>query len=139
MATNAKLDLSEIWLFSTFSKSELVQIRRSFTELKVDPERVLCEEGSVGQEFFIILEGTASVIRAGKKVNKLGAGQFFGELALLDHKPRSATVMAATEMTLLVLSQREFFGLIDERPALTKKLLQALAGRLRAADSRAFH
>ncbi|NNN21277.1 MAG: cyclic nucleotide-binding domain-containing protein [Acidimicrobiales bacterium] len=139
MATAAKLDLSQIWVFSTCSKAELTKIRRAFTEVTVEAGRLLCEEGAPGEEFFIILSGTADVIRNGRKVNTLGPGQFFGELALLDHRPRSATVRAASEMTVLVLAQREFTGLLAEVPGLTKKLLQAVAGRLRAADSKAFH
>ncbi len=141
MATQSanKLDLSNIWVFSTCSKVELQKIRKAFTEISTPSGRLLCEEGSPGEEFFVILEGTADVIRNGRKVNTLGPGQFFGELALLDHKPRSATIRSATEMTLLVLEQRQFTGLLAEIPGLTKKLLQAVAGRLRAADSKAFH
>jgi CRP/FNR family cyclic AMP-dependent transcriptional regulator len=134
-----KLDLSTIWLFSTCSKAELSRVRKAFTEIHVPAGKVLCEEGAPGSEFFVILSGIAEVLRNGKKVNTLGPGQFFGELALLDHRPRTATVRSTTDMILLVLYQREFSGLLSEVPGLTKKLLQALAGRLRAADAKAFH
>ena len=123
MATQSanKLDLSNIWVFSTCSKVELQKIRKAFTEISIPSGRLLCEEGAPGEEFFVILEGTADVIRNSRKVNTLGPGQFFGELALLDHKPRSATIRSATEMTLLVLEQRQFTGLLSEIPGLTKK------------------
>jgi CRP-like cAMP-binding protein len=132
------LDLSQIWIFSTCSPAELKRIRSAFTELRVKAGKELCKEGEPGREFFVILEGTAEVIRGGKRVNTLGPGQFFGELALLDRRPRTATVRAATDMTVLVLAQREFHGLLARIPTLTKKLLEALAGRLRAADAKAF-
>jgi CRP/FNR family cyclic AMP-dependent transcriptional regulator len=139
MSKTADVDLSSIWLFSACSSRELAKIRKAFSEVNVEAGRVLCQEGTAGTEFFVILSGTAEVIRSGKKVNTLGPGQFFGELALLDHRPRTATVRAKTDMVLLVLSQREFHGILAEVPTLTKKLLQALAGRLRAADAKAFH
>ena len=98
---------------------------------------MLVEEGKPGHEFFLIEDGTAEVRRKNRKVATLGRGQFFGELSLLDRGPRSATVVADTDMTLVVLGQREFLGVIDEVPSMAHKLLAALAGRLREADSRA--
>lgn len=139
MAKTQELDLSNIWLFSACSQRELTKLRKAFSEVTVEKGRELCREGEPGTEFFVILSGTVDVIRNNKKVNSLGPGQFFGELALLDHRPRTATVRAATDLTVLVLGVREFNGLLQQVPTLTKKLLQALAGRLRAADAKAFH
>ncbi len=101
--------------------------------------RVLCEEGTVGREFFFIVSGTAAVRRGGRKVATLGPGNYFGELSLLDRKPRSATVVSETEMSLLVLEQRRFNGLLDAMPALAHKLLVAMAQRIRDADAKAVH
>ncbi len=98
----------------------------------------LVEEGTIGREFFFIVEGTAVVRRNGRKIATLGSGRYFGELALLDRKPRSASVVAETDMTLLVLEQRAFNGLLDAMPALSHKLLVAMSQRLREADARAF-
>ncbi|MGH9086957.1 MAG: cyclic nucleotide-binding domain-containing protein [Acidimicrobiales bacterium] len=138
MATGAReLDLSKIWLFSTCSARELRTVRRALEEVAVSQGRVLTEEGTIGREFFFIVEGRASVRRGNRKVATLGAGDYFGELALLDRKPRSATVTADTDMRLLVLGQRQFNGLLDAVPALGRKLLAAMAGRLREADSKA--
>ena len=99
--------------------------------------RVLCEEGTIGREFFFVVDGTASVRRNGRRITTLGPGKWFGELSLLDRQPRSATIVSETPMTLLVLEQRRFNGLLDELPTLARKLLAAMALRLREADAKA--
>jgi len=135
----AELDLSKIWLFSTCSSRELRTIRRALEEVTVPPQRVLCEQGSIGREFFLIVKGTAAVRRNNRKIATLGPGQYFGELALLDRRPRSATIVSETEMLLLVLGQRQFNGVLDAIPAMSRKLLAAMATRVREADARAYH
>lgn len=138
MAPGAKdLDLSTIWLFSTSSARDLRTIRRALEEVTVPPDRILCEEGTIGREFFLIVDGKATVRRNGRKIATLGPGQYFGELALLDRRPRSATVISETEMDLLVLGQRQFNGVLDAVPALSRKLLAAMATRLRESDAKA--
>lgn len=137
MAKQRDLDLGDIWLFSAATAGQLKTIRRQVEEVNVDAGRVLCEEGTIGREFFFIVEGTASVRRGGRKIATLGPGKYFGELSLLDRKPRSATVVSDTPMTLLVLDQRRFNGLLDEMPALSHKLLVAMSQRIRDADSKA--
>ena len=129
--------LAQVPLFSTCSGRDLQKLSKASDEITVKAGKVLVEEGKPGHEFFLIVEGRAEVRRKNRKVASLGPGQFFGELSLLDRGPRSATVIAETEMTLLVLGQREFAGVIDDVPAMAHKLLAALAGRLREADTRA--
>jgi CRP/FNR family transcriptional regulator, cyclic AMP receptor protein len=131
------LDLSKIWLFSTLSGKELRTVRRALEEVTVPAGRMLTEQGTIGREFFLIVGGQASVRRNGRKTATLGPGQYFGEMALLDRRPRSATVTSDTEMELLVLGQRQFNGLLDSVPALSRKMLAAMATRLRDADERA--
>ncbi len=131
-----KLDLSSIWLFSTATPRELRLVEKSLDEVTVPAGTVLTEEDTAGREFFFIVEGHAAVRRNGRKVALLGPGDYFGELALLDRGPRSATVVADTDMVLLNMSQREFYGLLEEVPPLARKLLTAMAGRLREADSK---
>ena len=97
---------------------------------------MLISEGQTGREFFMILEGTATVSRRGRKVTSLGAGQSFGELALLDPAPRNATVTAATDMELVVLGQREFAKIVDATPGFARSLLSGMAQRVNAADKR---
>ncbi len=130
------LDLSSIWLFSTCSAKELRTVRRALDEVRAPAGTVLCEEGTVGREFFFIVDGRASVKRGGRKIAGLEPGAYFGELALLDRKPRSATVVADTDMVLLTMSQRVFTALLEEVPPLGRKLLAAMSERLRAADSK---
>jgi len=133
------LDLSKIWLFSTSSARDLRTIRKALEEVTVPPDRLLTEQGTIGREFFLIVEGQASVKRNNRKVATLGPGQYFGELALLDRRPRSASVTSDTDMTLLVLGQRQFNGVLDAVPALSRKLLSAMSTRLREADEKAYN
>ena len=98
--------------------------------------KVLVEEGTVGREFFLIVDGSARVERQGKKVAVLGAGSYFGELSLLDRRPRSATVVSETDLDVLVLDQRHFNALLDSVPTIARKLLSAMATRLREQDAK---
>ena len=131
-------DLKSIWLFSGCSASELRKIRSSLDAVSVPAGKVLVEEGRIGQEFFIIVDGRASVTRNGRRVARLEAGSHFGELALLDRRPRSASVVSETDMDVLVMSQRQFNGLLESVPSIARKMLSALATRLREADAKAF-
>ncbi|MGH9044777.1 MAG: cyclic nucleotide-binding domain-containing protein [Acidimicrobiales bacterium] len=133
-----EVDLSKIWLFAPASSRDLRKLRRSLDEVTAAAGEVLCKEGDTGHEFFFIVKGTAAVRRKNRRVARLRGGDYFGELALLDRRPRSATVVAETDMELLVLEQRRFLGLIETTPALTRKLLAAMAARLREADKLAF-
>ena len=130
--------LAKVPLFSACSKKELQTIARAADDVEVPAGKVLVEEGKPGHEFFLIIDGTASVKRGKKEIVKLGPGQYFGELALLDRGPRSASVIAKDDMELLVLGQREFAGVIDEVPTLAHKLLTSMARRLREADAKAY-
>jgi CRP-like cAMP-binding protein len=94
-------------------------------------------EGTTGHEFYLVLSGRATVRRNGRKVATVGPGQYFGELALLDRGPRSATVVADSDMELAILGQRQFSGVLEEVPAVAHKLLVGMAARLREADSKA--
>jgi CRP/FNR family cyclic AMP-dependent transcriptional regulator len=139
MAARPKsLDLKSIWLFSSCTASELRKIRSSLDEVEVPAGKMLVEEGRIGMEFFIIVSGVAAVTRDGKKVATLGPGGHFGELALLDRRPRSASIVSETEMDLLVLSQRQFNSLLTSVPTISRKMLAAMASRLREADALAF-
>jgi CRP/FNR family cyclic AMP-dependent transcriptional regulator len=139
MAARPKaLDLKSIWLFSGCTGSELRKIRSSLDEVEVAKGKMLVEEGTVGLEFFLIVTGRAAVTRSGKKVATLGPGDHFGEMALLDRHPRSASVVSETDMDLLVLSQRQFNGLLNSVPTIARKMLAAMANRLREVDALAY-
>jgi CRP-like cAMP-binding protein len=92
-------------------------------------------EGRIGYEFYIIIDGKATVTRGGKQVAVLGPGDAFGELSLLDRAPRNATVVATTDIDALILGQREFSALLDIIPTLAHKLLIGLARRIHTIDA----
>ena len=110
--------------------------RRS-EDRRVAAGTTIVSEGESGNEFFVILEGTASVSRQGQNVATLGPGGTFGELALLVDAPRNATVAADTDMQFVVVGQREFTALLDELPGFARKMLAGTAHRLREADRQA--
>lgn len=126
--------LAEIPLFSALSKRDLQRIARASDEITRDAGTLLVDQGDMGREAFVIIDGTATVKRNNRKVGTLGPGDAIGELSLLDHGPRTASVTADGPMTLLVLSAREFRGVIEEVPGLAHKLLGQLAARVRDLD-----
>ena len=140
MASRSKhLDqLAQIPLFSACSKRDLQKIARASNEINIDAGRILVEQGDAGREMFVVVDGEAVVKRNNRVVSGLGPGDAIGELALLDHGPRTATVEAATPMTVLVLSAREFSGVIDDVPGLAHKLMGALAARVRELDKKIY-
>ena len=99
---------------------------------------LVVDQGQTGREAFVILKGSATVRRNGKKVATLGPGSVVGELSLLDHGPRTASVVADTDCVMLVISQRQFLGVLDSIPALSHKMLATLAGRIRELDRQYF-
>jgi CRP/FNR family transcriptional regulator, cyclic AMP receptor protein len=129
--------LARVPLFSACSKKDLQLVAKRAEDVKVDAGKLLVSEGDTGTEFFVIVDGNATVSKHGRKVAELGPGGFFGELALLERAPRNATVKAETPMEPVVLGQREFAGIIDDVPEFAHKLLAGLARRLRQADSEA--
>lgn len=138
MARDGKIELlSNVRLFSALNKKELTLVGRNADQASVSGGTTVVTEGTPGHEFYLIMEGTAVVRRNGRKVATLGAGDYFGELALLDGGIRDATVTAETDLSVLVLGQREFFGVLEQVPAVTEKILATMAKRLREADTRA--
>lgn len=128
---NTKVEaLGRAALFEDLSRKELVQLARVSDDLEVEPGKVLCKEGEVGREFFVIIDGKVEVTKKGKRVATRGGGEFFGEIALLEQTPRMATVTAKTPVRLFVLTARDFRHLVDETPSVERKVLRALARRV---------
>lgn len=130
---------SRVPLFSRCSRHELRSIARLGTPLEVREGTELTKEGAPGFEFFLVLEGKVACSVAGRQIAELGSGEFFGELSLLDGKPRSATVTAVGPTRVLVLSASEFATLLQSAPSITVKLLAALSERLRRTRAAALH
>lgn len=126
--------LSRVALFSGCSRRELEAIARAAKEITHTDGKVLAREGDRGIGFFLITDGTAKVTVGGKARAKLGPGDFFGEIALLDQGPRSATVTATSRVKLLGLTAWVFRGLVQEHPTIALKMLEVVASRLRTAS-----
>jgi len=130
--------LKDVSLFAGCSKRELQRIAKIGDESTVEAGRILMEQGDAGRQAFVILEGTATVRRGGRKVGELGPGDTAGELALLDRGPRTAQVRATTNMRVLVLTASGLMGLLDETPNMAAKLLTSLASRVRELDRKIY-
>jgi CRP-like cAMP-binding protein len=126
--------LARVPLFATCSTKDLQKIAKASDEIAVKAGTILTDPGQQGREAFIVVDGSATVKRNGRKITSVGPGAVIGELSLLDRGPRTATVTADTDMTVLVIDQRNFAGVIDQVPALSHKLLATLAGRIRDLD-----
>jgi len=122
-------------LLSGCNAKELRQIANLGCRLNVADGTVLTKQGKAGREFFLLLDGAARCYVDGNLVANFGPGDFFGEMALLDHGPRHATVIADGASDVLVLYGNEFDNLLDASPSIAKKLLVALAQRARANAS----
>ena len=123
-------------LFAGLSANDILAITRAARPESAPAGEVLCRQGEPGHDFFVIVDGEAIVDRGGRVLRRLGPGDSFGELALLDRGPRSATVTAAADVRLLRLSELDFSAVLDEVPALAHKLLAGLARLLREAEAR---
>ena len=128
---DAKLELlKRAPLFANCSKKELAEIGAIADEIDLREGKELTRQGAPGREFFVLIEGTADVIKDGEKVNTLQGGDFFGEIALVHHAPRTATVTATSPVRTLVISERNFKRLLEESPEIQRKVMVALAERL---------
>jgi CRP-like cAMP-binding protein len=117
-------------LFAHCSKRELAKVAALADEIDLAEGKELTRQGAPGREFFVLVDGTADVIKDGKRLNSLRRGDFFGEIALVHHAPRSATVKATSPVRALVVTERNFKRLLDESPEIQRKVLAALAERL---------
>jgi len=130
-STNRKIELlKSVPLFSGCSKKELERIATIADEIDFKPGKTLIREGAPGREFFVLAEGTAEITRNGEKIDTAGAGDFFGEMALLANRPRNATVTTTSDVDVLVLTSSSFRDLIEVNPLIGLKVMRAVADRL---------
>lgn len=124
--------LKRIPLFEDLSRKELTELARITEDVEVPKGKVLCREGDLGHEFFVIIEGEAEVTRRGKHLATDRGGEFFGEISLLENSRRVATVTAKTPLRFFVLTGHDFRHLLDQNPKVERKVLHALARRVMA-------
>ena len=135
--TEIARELHSVPLFSGLSQKELATVAGAAKAVSAEPGEVLAQEGERGVGFFLIHEGVARVVVGGRTRRRLEKGATFGEIALLDGGPRTASVVAETHMELLGVTEWAFKGLLLAHPSITIKLLEQLASRLRTATSAA--
>jgi CRP/FNR family cyclic AMP-dependent transcriptional regulator len=132
LETNAIVEmLQKTPLWSGLAEKELRVIARSFKELNYESGDVIVRKGEAGIGFYLIVDGTVEVRSDGRILSKLGPGQFFGEMALLDGQPRSADVVALEPSRCLAMSSWSFNGIVSEHPKIALKMLQEFVRRLR--------
>jgi CRP-like cAMP-binding protein len=128
---NEKVELlGRVPLFAACTRAELVEVAISADEREAATGDRLTEEGRPGREFFVVVDGAVAVTRARTKLAELGAGDWFGEIAILTHKPRTATVTATSPVRLLVISDRAFRRVVETTPRIALKVLRSVAERL---------
>jgi CRP/FNR family transcriptional regulator, cyclic AMP receptor protein len=123
--------LAGVPLFAGLSKRELTAVAHSCVSRRWPTDCCVVPEGTKAQVCYIIVEGTADVRRKGRIIARIGAGEFFGEVALFDPGPRSASVTTTTEMVAVELSRQSFLGVAKDNPAILLRMLETLARRLR--------
>ena len=128
---NQKIDLiRKVPLFARCSRTELKEIALLADEIDLHEGTEMTRQGAPGREFFVLLDGTADVKKNRRRVNTLGPGDFFGEIALVSREPRTATVIATSPVRALVITDRSFRRLLDDAPRVQTKVMEAMAERL---------
>ncbi|MEZ5228247.1 MAG: cyclic nucleotide-binding domain-containing protein [Acidimicrobiales bacterium] len=136
---NNKLDvdwLSKHSFFDSFSAAQVEQIAELGHRVDADPGAELTDQGRFGDVCYLIIEGTANVLMRGEYVATVGPGTMVGEMALLEHRPRNATVVAETDMVLVSFGTKEFRKILDDNPDLRERVHALLVARERDNSAR---
>jgi len=128
--------LAQVPLFKDLPKKHLVRVRSLATRVDVAPGRVLAREGGAGHEFVVVLEGEVEIRQDDDVVATCGPGEYFGEISLVEHRPRTATVVATSPAVLDVIGQREFEELLVEEPEIAEQIRATAARRLEEDEHR---
>jgi CRP/FNR family transcriptional regulator, cyclic AMP receptor protein len=128
---NAKVELiKSVPLFAECSRKDLEEIAGIADEIDLREGKELTKEGRPGREFFVLIEGDADVKKGSRRINRMAAGDFFGEISLVTRRPRTATVVATSPVRALVITDRSFRTLLEHQPEIQNKVMSALAARL---------
>jgi CRP/FNR family transcriptional regulator, cyclic AMP receptor protein len=128
--------LADVGLFSSLPRRRLKRIAEASRVVNHEPGKKVAAEGLGALAFHLVLEGTASVQKGDTTIRTLGPGDYFGEISMIDGKPRSASVVAEGPLTTLVVPHQSFSSLLESEPAFAHELLLLLCARLREADAR---
>jgi CRP-like cAMP-binding protein len=132
-AMESLFHLRGIPLFAGLDAEQLLVVADIATQARFSAGETIFEEGSAGEHLYLITEGTVEVVAAGEQVAVLAAGECFGEMAVLDHTVRSATVRALADTTALAIAREDFGELLDLHPALARSVMTVLSRRVRAS------
>ncbi len=120
-------------------RKDLEEVGRLAEEVDLPAGKVLMHQGDLGREFYVIISGTVDIVRDGKHVRSMGPGEFFGDIALVTERPRTATVTVTSDARFLVLGHREFHSLMEQFPSIRLGVLESIANRLRALEPDSVH
>jgi len=123
--------LAAVPLFAELSGRQLQRLAGAAVAYRYEPGEVMVKEGAPGETLFVLLEGSAKVTKGGRTIRRLGASDFFGEVAVMDGRPRSASVVAESPIRCVVLHRDQLKRAMDEEPLVAWKLLQVIAARIR--------
>src|SRR5829696_1156887 len=131
LGKDSKIELiRKVPLFSKLNKKGLEDVAHIADELDLPKGKMMAEDGDRGREFFVLLEGEADVTKGDRSINRLGEGDFFGEIALVTHMPRTASVTATSDVRVLVITERDFGALLKRSPEIARGVAEALAERI---------
>jgi CRP-like cAMP-binding protein len=131
MATPTADVLGKVPMFSNLSARQLRKLAQSSSEDHYDAGVTIVREGGRSDNFFVVVEGSASVVHDGQEVSRRGPGEFFGEISMLDGRPRAASVVAETPMTCIVVYRDALRSLVMNDPKVAWELLLSFAARMR--------
>ena len=121
-------------LFASMSKKGIRSVVQAADEIDIGAGRVLVREGEWGRELYVVLRGTAEVVKEGKKLRELVPGDFFGEMAFLSGARRTATIAARSDMRVMILGPRQLEVILEKEPVLAKRMLETMAERVRSNE-----
>ena len=130
-----RAELKDVPFFSSLSKRDLTTVAQQMEEIDIPEGKELVREGDFGHEFFLIVDGTAEVVRGGARIAERGPGEFFGEMALLAEERRTATVTATSPMRVLVMTRQNFRALDGTAPEIHATVAEAIEARRAATPA----
>ncbi|HJS25820.1 MAG TPA: cyclic nucleotide-binding domain-containing protein [Actinomycetota bacterium] len=126
--------LAQVPLFEGLGRRDLKRITEHADEISYRQHEAIVEAGQSGGSFYVIVEGEVKVVQGSKVLTRLGPGEFFGEISLLDGGPRTATVVAETPVTAIRIFKESFEKAVAQEPSVAAKILAVVARRLREAE-----